>query len=204
MRLDPFDGAAPSNWSNGKLKEVLDLKRISIKAGEDPSLPYMPIDSIPMKSFALEELRPNEEAKSSLIKFDKDDIIIGAMRVYFHRVILAPCSGITRTTCFVLSPKESEYLSFLLLLCNQDSSIAFAEKTSKGSTMPYAVWEGGLSEMEILIPSYDIAKRFNDIALPILRRIQISYFEKKYLCELRDSLLPKLISGDIDVSEINI
>lgn len=155
-----------------------------------------------MNTFALNEFKSNDEAKSSLITFDKDDIVIGAMRVYFHRVVLAPCAGITRTTCFTLSPYQRDYLSFCLLYCNQDSSINYAQSTSKGSTMPYAIWDGGLGDMEILIPTNTIAKQFNDIVFPMLRHIQNSYYENKNLRELRDSLLPRLMSGELDVSGI--
>ena len=204
ISYDPFQNTMPSNWRTGKLKELLQLKRQSIKPGSNTELPYLPIDIIPMNSFALTDFKANEDAKSSLIKFDKDDIIIGAMRVYFHRVTLAPCAGITRTTCFTLVPYQKEYLSFAFLYCDQDSSIDYAQRTSKGSTMPYAVWEGGLGEMEINIPSQQIAEEFNMLVLPMLRKIQYSYFENKYLKELRDSLLPRLISGKIDISNINI
>ena len=123
------------------------FKRNAIKAGDNTVLPYLPIDVIPMNIFALSDVRPNSEAQSSLITFNKDDIIIGAMRVYFHRVIIAPFGGITRTTCFVLSPIDDKYLSYGLLCCDQDSSIEYAQTTSKGSTMPYAVWDGGLGDM---------------------------------------------------------
>ena len=204
ISYDPFQKTMPSNWRTGKLKDLLQLKRQSIKAGNNTELPYLPIDIIPMNSFALTDFKPNEDAKSSLVKFDKDDIIIGAMRVYFHRIILAPCAGITRTTCFTLVPYQKEYLSFAFLYCDQDSSIDYAQRTSKGSTMPYAVWEGGLGEMEINIPPQQIAEEFNMLVLPMLRKIQYSYFENKYLKELRDSLLPRLISGEIDISNINI
>lgn len=88
--FEPFDGSKPSNWKNGRLKDVLSLQRSSIKAGENTSLPYLPIDIIPMNTFGLSDVKPNEEAQSSLITFSKDDIVIGAMRVYFHRVIIAP------------------------------------------------------------------------------------------------------------------
>ena len=202
--FEPFDGVQPGDWHIGKLKEVLTLYRNSIKVGDNPDLPYLPIDVIPMNTFALSDVRSNEEAKSSLITFNKNDIIIGAMRVYFHRVILAPFDGITRTTCFTLRPIDKEYLSFGLLCCDQDSSIEYAQTTSKGSTMPYAVWDGGFGDMEIVIPSYSIAKSFNKIVLPLLRKIQLSYEENKYLRNLRDSLLPKLMSGEIDISNIEI
>ena len=121
--FEPFGGKMPSTWKSGQLKDVLELKRNAIKVGECPELPYLPIDVIPMRTFALSEFKPNFDAQSSLITFDKDDIVIGAMRVYFHRVIIAPCRGITRTTCFTLAPYSPEYLAFGLLCCDQDSSI---------------------------------------------------------------------------------
>ena len=202
--FEPFDGSKPSNWKNGRLKDVLSLQRSSIKAGENTSLPYLPIDIIPMNTFGLSDVKPNEEAQSSLITFSKDDIVIGAMRVYFHRVIIAPFDGITRTTCFTLRPFNADYLGFSLLCCDQDSSIEYAQQTSKGSTMPYAVWDGGLGDMEIPIPDPKTAHRFNEIVMPMIRIIQSSFAENKNLRELRDSLLPRLMSGELDVSDLDL
>ena len=194
----------PDTWKHGKLKDVLRLHKRTIKAGTNMTLPYLPIDTIPMHSFGITEFRPNEEAKSSLITFQQDDIIVGAMRVYFHKVVLAPCDGITRTTCFTLSPYNSKYLSYALLTCDLDSSIDHAQKTSKGSTMPYAVWDGGMGEIELVIPPIDIAEEFNNIVLPMLRQIQRNCKENQLLRSLRDTLLPKLMSGEIEVSDIKI
>ena len=202
--FEPFGGVAPDNWQKGKLKNILSLQKRSIKAGISKDLPYLPIDSIPMRTFAITDVRPNSEAQSSLLLFDKDDILIGAMRVYFHRVIIAPFDGITRTTCFVLKPNAPAYLSFALLTCDLDSSVDFAQKTSKGSTMPYAVWDGGMGEIDILIPPLNIAIEFNSIVLPMLRKIQDSYREVYSLQKIRDTLLPKLMSGEIDVSEVQM
>lgn len=202
--FEPFGGVMPEDWKVGKLKDILRLKKNTIKAGENLKLPYLPIDIIPTNTFALSSVKPNKEAKSSLITFNKDDILIGAMRVYFHRVIIAPFDGITRTTCFVLEPYNKEYLCFALLYCNQKQSIEYAQKTSKGSTMPYAIWEGGLGDMNINLPTRDIVKKFNNIILPLLRKIQNSYFENDYLTKLRDTLLPKLMNGEIDVDDVQV
>ena len=195
-------GTTPDTWKHGKLKDVLQLHKRAIKSGANTTLPYLPIDTIPMQSFGVTEFRPNDEAKSSLITFQKDDIIVGAMRVYFHRVVLAPCDGITRTTCFTLSPYNSKYLSYALLTCDLDSSIDHAQNTSKGSTMPYAVWDGGMGEIEIVIPPIDVAEEFNNSVLPMLRQIQRNCEEIQILGNLRDTLLPKLMSGEIDVSDV--
>ena len=179
--------------------DILRLKKNPIQPGEDSSLPYLPIDLIPIKSLAIREVRPNEEALSSLLRFDKNDILIGAMRVYFHRVAIAPFEGITRTTCFVLEPFDPSYFAYGAITCNQDLAIDYAQKTSKGSTMPYAVWEGGLGDFEIPIPDEATAAKFNNIVKPLLEQIKKSYFENETLQELRESLLPKLMNGEIEV-----
>ena len=197
-------GLIPYKWNVGKLKDILILIKKSINAKNCNSLPYLPIDIIPMNSLGLTEFKSNDEAKSSLITFDKNDILMGAMRVYFHRVSIAPCPGITRNTCFVLRPKKDFYLSYCLLLCNENRTIQYAQNTSKGSTMPYAVWDKGLGDMPIVIPPEEILKQFYDLTLPIITKIRDSYQEIQNLTKIRDVLLPKLMSGEIDVSDIKV
>lgn len=197
--FEPFGGKMLEGWKVGKLSEILRLKKNPIQPGEDTSLPYLPIDLIPIKSLSIREVRPNEEALSSLLRFEENDILIGAMRVYFHRVAIAPFDGITRTTCFVLEPFNPKYFAYAAITCNQDLAIDYAQKTSKGSTMPYAVWEGSLGDFEIPIPDEVTAEKFNNIVEPFLEQIKKSYFENKNLQELRESLLPKLMNGEIEV-----
>ena len=194
--FEPFGGKMPEGWKVGKLSDILCLKKKPIQSREDTSLPYLPIDLISIKSLAIREVRPNEEALSSLLRFDENDILIGAMRVYFHRVAIAPFDGITRTTCFVLEPFNPNYFAYAAITCNQDLAIDYAQKTSKGSTMPYAVWEGGLGDFEIPIPDEVTAAKFNNIVKPLLEQIKKSYFENKILQEIRESLLPKLMNGE--------
>ena len=196
-------GDIPDGWDCGALRDLLTLTKNPIKADETNGLPYLPIDIIPMNSLGISELKSDEEANSSLITFNKNDILIGAMRVYFHRVVISPCSGVTRSTCFVLNPKHEYHLSYLLLLCNLDRTIQYAQNTSKGTTMPYAVWDNGLGDMEIIIPPDDILMEFHELVFPIIEKIRDSFNEINKLTKLRDTLLPKLMSGEIDVSEIN-
>ena len=189
-----------SSWSETTLDKMLLLRNEKVKAGNLPEYPYLPIDLIPTKNLGLTEVRPNQEAKSSLQLFRKNDILIGAMRVYFHRVSIAPFDGITRNTCFVLQPVTPKYLYYLLMVCFQDETIDFASRTSKGSTMPYAVWEDGLGKMPIKIPPDNLLSEFNAIAKPIVETIEGSFSRNHVLTNLRDELLPKLLSGEIELS----
>ena len=188
----------------GVLADLVDLRKDSTKAGKRPELSYLPIDAIPMKSIGISELKPNHEAKSSLQLFQRDDIIIGAMRVYFHRVVLAPCEGITRNTCFVLRPKNQLLREYALLTCFQPEAIEYANARAKGSTMPYAVWEGSFEAYPVLIPDESELEMFSKRVSPIIDKLRDSFDENGRLAKLRDALLPKLMSGEIDVSKVEM
>jgi type I restriction enzyme S subunit len=70
--------------------------------------------------------------------------------------------------------------------------------------MPYAMWDNGYGDMEIAIHDRNIDFRFNDIVKPRFEKIQMSFFKNQRLRELRDSLLLKLMSGELEVSEFDM
>ena len=196
-----WGGLQPSDWKAVKLKDICELRRDSVKAGKFTDLPYVPVDSLQTKNLAVHNWKPNSEAQSSLVRFEEDDILIGAMRVYFHRVAIAPFAGLTRTTAFTLRPKRKSYLAFSLLFCNEETTIEFAQTTSKGSTMPYAVWEGGLASMDLLLPTEEVLEDFARTVGPIIDFVKESGKQLQALSDLRDFLLPELLSGRIRVGE---
>ena len=61
-----------------------------------------------------------------------------------------------------------------------------------------------LNSMEITIPPMELMDRFESIVSPIDRSIRNNYEEICRLQAIRDTLLPKLMSGEIDVSEVKI
>lgn len=61
-----------------------------------------------------------------------------------------------------------------------------------------------LNEMPILIPSDDIIDKFESIVAPMDSAIRNNYDENCRLQSIRDSLLPRLMSGELDVSAIDI
>lgn len=189
--------------NNGKLKDILNLHRKSIK-NKDESLKYFPVDVLPMNYLITKEGKPNEEAQSSLVEFKKYDILVGAMRVYFHRVCLAAEDGITRTTTFVLRPKDENYLYYSLITLDKDDFIKYANDGSKGSTMPYAVWDNNCNEYDIYVPTLNEAKDFNDLVKPLFEIQIINEKNNRDLEQLRDTLLQKLMSGEIGLDNIEI
>jgi type I restriction enzyme, S subunit len=194
-------GPIPQGWEVKKLSDLISYNRSATKPG--PHLVerrYVPIDCLPVKSLALLEAKPIEEAQSSLQLFETGDILFGAMRPYFHKVVIAPFAGVTRTTCFVFKSARPEFHAFATMTAFDESTVAYANAHSQGATIPYAVWEGSLAEMLIVIPSDALLRRFEKAVAPMLTWISQAFFILANLRSTRDLLLPRLLSGQINLS----
>lgn len=200
--VDSEIGEIPKGWEVSPLSEfIVEVGKKTKPSPETEERPYVPIDCISSQSLTLWEFKNGEEAKSSLVSFKKGDILFGAMRPYFHKVCLAPFDGTTRTTCLVLSSKERDYFGFSLLTLFLDSTIDFATQNSTGSTIPYIKWKNELETLTVPLPPIELAGKFNKLFEPILEKFAISIEEQKVLSELRDTLLPKLISGELRIPD---
>ena len=89
-----------------------------------------------------------------------------------------------------------EYL-YHYLMC-QDMKIL-----NTGSAQPQ-ITVSSLEKYKLYYPDEKAAKEFSDIVIPIRDRIRANRKENQKLEELRDSLLPKLMSGELDVSDLDI
>ena len=199
--VETNEGEIPEGWGFGNLGDVISQKvDRCAPSDETRSRPYVPIECIAPRSLLLAESKPGEEAQSSLTRFRQGDMLFGAMRPYFHKVTIAPFDGTTRTTVFVLRPKAESDFSFSLMVLHDPKTIEYATSHSTGSTIPYAVWEGSLEAMPIVIPSPPVRASFDQLVRPFLNRIPSIFFENHTLTALRDTLLPKLISGELRVN----
>ncbi len=69
--------------------------------------------------------------------------------------------------------------------------------------MPRADWKV-LVKYPIIVPLDQITQRFNNFTCEVIDKIHNLIFQNTNLRQTRDLLLPKLISGEIDVSELDI
>ncbi len=58
--------------------------------------------------------------------------------------------------------------------------------------------------MELLLPDNETLRKFNELIIPITSAIVSNQEENIRLSQLRDALLPKLMSGELDVSAIDL
>jgi len=194
-------GEIPKGWRVGRLGDLVEnvIERIQPSSFTE-SHPYVPIECIEARSVCLINWQPGRNAKSSLVRFYKGDIIFGAMRPYFHKVCIAPFDGTTRTTAFVLRPVPSE-LAFTAFAVSRDETIDYATAHSEGSTIPYAKWAGSLQDMKIIIPMQNMREAYHRYIWPFIERMRTNLSANTLLAALRDALLPKLISCELRVKD---
>ena len=195
-----FENGIPEGWKIIRLKEIAkDVGKVITKTDINYEKDvYIPIDCIPNHNMALTEVSDIANAESSLQHFESGDILFGAMRVYFHKVILAPMQGVTRKTCFVINARKDILHNYLYSLLFSDTTINYANTISVGATMPYVRWNDFI-RMQCLLPSEKILNDYNKIISPIFKTIMNSYEYLTNLTQQRDLLLPRLMSGKLEV-----
>jgi type I restriction enzyme S subunit len=69
--------------------------------------------------------------------------------------------------------------------------------------MPRANW-GVMARWPVALPPHDLVAEFDRLVRDTVEQIQVLVFKNRVLRQARDLLLPKLISGQVDLSELDI
>ncbi len=199
--VDSELGPIPAGWEVGTLGDVAE-RFLDSASPEDlePDTPYIGLGDMPEGAITLDTWGRASDSSSTKAIFDAGDILFGKLRPYFKKVGIAPAAGICSTDIYVVRPKSPAWYAYVLGLLTYDPFIAFTEAVSTGTRMPRVNWKS-MSGYEIAVPPKALAQRYNDVVSPLLDRIVANVWESRTLAELRDTLLPKLISGEIRVPE---
>ena len=133
----------------------------------------------------------------------KGDTLISNIRPYFKKIVYCEgnCGCSTDVLCF--TPSQPRYSTYLFSTLYADKFFAFMVAGSKGTKMPRGDKQQ-IMTYPVVLPSEEELAGFNTIASPLLEQIYSNRAENKRLSILRDTLLPKLMSGEIDVSAVQL
>lgn len=133
----------------------------------------------------------------------KGDTLISNIRPYFKKIVYCEgrCGCSTDVLCF--TPVQPKYAAYLFSTLYADKFFAFMVAGSKGTKMPRGDKQQ-IMAYPVALPSDEELDEFNALALPILAQLHSNKVENKRLSATRDALLPKLMSGEIEVSSIQL
>ena len=194
-------GEIPARWVVGRIGNVAGV----LRQGVDPNdlcgdTPYIGLQHMPRQSIALMSWGKSEEVSSNKHVFEKGDILFGKLRPYFHKVGVAPINGICSTDIVVLRASDSSFSDFLLGCVSSKQFVAYASRITTGTRMPRTRWET-MRDYQLCLPDNPVVQAFQDLAGPLVGRIVANIHESVSLATLRNTLLPKLISGELRIAE---
>ena len=133
----------------------------------------------------------------------KGDTLISNIRPYFKKIVYCEddCGCSTDVLCF--KPVHPRYTAYLFSTLYADSFFNFMVAGAKGTKMPRGDKQQ-IMTYPVVLPSEKDLSEFNSVATPILTQIYSNRTESERLSAIRDTLLPKLILGEIDVSSIQL
>ena len=192
-------GLIPEGWEIQSLGGIAkEVRRGVNPENVDPETPYLGLEHFPRKSIALSEWGKASDVQSTKLIFKKGEILFGKIRPYFHKVGVAPLDGICSSDVIVIQPKDEQYFALVLACVSSEAFVDHATQTSQGTKMPRANWDV-LVKYPIPVPPPKLLDSFNDFLKAIVNQIHNLTFKSINLRQTRDLLLPKLISGEIDI-----
>ena len=196
-------GEIPAEWEVRTFGAIAREIRQSLKPSEVAGdTPYIGLQHMPRRNIALSEWGRADEVSSRKLRFHRGQILFGKLRPYFHKVGIAPLDGVCSTDVVVIEPTSGELSALVLGHISSDDFVAYTDRTSFGTKMPRTKWQD-MAKYEVAVPPSPsgLPGRLSAIFEPMTPRIVASIYENKTLAELRDTLLPRLLSGEIRVPE---
>ena len=192
----------PVGWKLKPLGDIAQEVRRSVQPDEvEPETPYFGLEHLPRKSIALSEWGTASDVKSTKLAFKRGEFLFGKIRPYFHKVGVAPVDGVCSSDTIIIVPQAPEFFALVLACVSSEEFVNHATQTSQGTKMPRANWDV-LTRYPVPIPSSPVLSRFNDLVQNIVAQIQNLVFRNRNLRCTRDLLLPRLVSGVLDVEKV--
>lgn len=201
---NPFYVENDEKWNIIKLKDLIIRNRDKINDFDNwKDELLIDLSNMPRFSIAISNFDKGKKFTSNIYKLNKYDLLFGSIRPYFGKVGFSPINGVVTGTVHSFKPIDDIYYSLVLSLISSKTFINYTVSVSKGTKMPSVKWDDFIN-YEFAIPD-DLSKigEYNKILLPLIHKIEKNILEIQRLTKLRDTLLPKLMSGEIDVSKIN-
>ena len=200
--FEPFGGVMPDDWRIGTLSEICGYSKDKVD-----------IDDLTLDTYySTENMQPNRQGAVQATTLPtikqttackKGDVLISNIRPYFKKILycFSDCGCSTDVLCFV--PNKTDYSAFLYCALYADKFFDYMVAGSKGTKMPRGDKQQ-IMVYPICIPSAEYIEKFNQAVAPMLETVYTNRIEASNLANLRDTLLPKLMNGEIDVSAVKI
>ena len=199
--FEPFGGVKPANWTNADIYSIANIiygapfasKLFNTDGIGKPIIRIRDLKEQEFVTFTTEE-----HPKGHLIQ--PGDIVVG-MDGGFRPYIWGNEEAWLNQRVCIFENKRPKGKAFVLYTIKPLLNVI--EQTQVATTVIH-IGKKDYDAFEIQLPDENTLNRFDEIAAPMIEQIVNNRLENKRLSNLRDILLPKLMSGELDVSDIEI
>ena len=203
--VDSELGKIPSGWKAGSLSELSEFSRESINPGESLSEIF---DHYSLPSFD-EGKAPKAEAgseiKSNKLVVTKTCVLLSKLNPHIPRIWLPNLNVSRRSICsteFIVAAATAgctrEYLYALFI--SEDFSRTYGTLVTGTTGSHQRIRAESVLQMRLPLAPAKLISSFTDTIAPMLNRVASNTKESQTLAELRDTLLPQLLNGDLKVA----
>ena len=192
----------PNGWKNSNLASIADyLNGLAMQNfrpnDDDQGLPVLKIKELRQGSCDADSERCSSYIKSNYIVNDGDVIFSwsGSLLVDFW------CGGICGLNQHLFKVMSTQYAPWFFYSWTNYHLAKFAAIASAKATTMGHIKRSDIEAAEVIIPSPADYERIGALIQPLYDLCVALRLENRKLAATRDSLLPRLLSGDIDISE---
>lgn len=200
--FEPFGGVKPSDWETANLTDIAEyLNGLAMQkyrpVDDEESLPVLKIKELRQGTFDSSSDLCSANIKSQYIIQDGDVIFSwsGSLLVDFWT---GGTGGLNQHLFKVSSQKYDKWFYYSWTKYYLEKFVAIA--ADKATTMGH-ITRKSLDKAKILIPNDHDYESIGLLLAPIYSQIISNRIENRKLTEVRDTLLPKLLSGEISVNQ---
>jgi len=197
----PFDGSKPVSWVTADIYSIANIiygapfasNRFNTEGNGKPIIRIRDLKAQEFVTYTTEE-----HPRGYLLQ--PADIVVG-MDGEFRPYIWGNDEAWLNQRVCVFENKRPYGKAFLYYTIKP---LLYAIEQTQVATTVIHIGKKDYDAFEIILPDAEILDRFDALTAPMIQKIVSNSFENKCLAQMRDVLLPKLIAGEIDVSNVQI
>ena len=213
--FEPFGSKMPEGWKMGKLGDVLQRigtglnPRKNFVLGKGKNF-YVTIKNMGNNRIYLDEKcdKVDDDAIKRINErsdLKAGDVLFSGIGTIGRTYLIpeTPTNWNTSESVFNMRVTEGFPPEFLYLFLLSDPTQEYVQLNALGSAQK-GIRMADLKVCPCVIPAQEWLHKFSELVRPIIKTVQEKWREMDLLAALRDALLPKLMSGEIDVEKVKV
>lgn len=180
--FEPWGGIMPEDWKEGTLGEIAEFKRGKGILGKEARPGNVPVVAGGMEPAYYHD---TANTKAPVITISASGANAGYVRLYNEDIWASDCSWI-----------DASSKNLLWVYCYLSINRHILRHAQTGAVQPH-VKAKDVNAFEIIVPAQKVIEDFIEVVKPLFEQIANNQRESARLATLRDTLLPKLMRGEI-------